>query len=380
MALKPGPWMKDALEVVMAWQLRNPSITDPTQAIEEVKKTRKGELTSRLISRFLSLTIRPLFLQTDSSSSSPFPTSSKTSKGVAKTWRDPENAYIVEILRWCLEAASEEDVKREFHLFRVPILQMLDSSELKWKAQACDLIARFVSVAPKDLLSSHGYRKLFAEDLFNLFTYLPSLTPEAESVLVFDRAMPALLTLSTLEEVGDDKMADRIVREAVLAPFFTLSSTSTYPALTTTILSHLPSLLSMLGVSSVAHLPSLLPPLLSILRDPFIPASPQLLIADARALQSLVREAWMRIDVARAVEVATSVCEAWVACVGYGSGEDVEAGKRELKRTVALVEKRVVELDGGTKDVWEGEKARLVGDKSMFAELFEGGEGAGATA
>ncbi|KAL1587396.1 hypothetical protein WHR41_03917 [Cladosporium halotolerans] len=34
----PGPWMKDALDVVMAWQLRHPDVKDPTEAIEEVKK------------------------------------------------------------------------------------------------------------------------------------------------------------------------------------------------------------------------------------------------------------------------------------------------------------------------------------------------------
>jgi hypothetical protein len=374
MNLKPGPWMKDALEVVMAWQLRNPDITDPTQAIEEVKKTRKGELTSRLISRFLSLTIRPMFLQTESSD--PFTTSSKTSKGV-KNWRDPENGYIVDLLRWCLESATEADVKREFHLFRVPILQILDSSELKWKAQACDLITLFVSAAPNDLIKSHGYKKLFAEDLFNLFTYLPSLTPEPESVLVFDHAMPALLSLSTLEGKVDEQMLNRIVREAVLAPFFTLSSTSTYPALTTTILSHLPASLTALGVSSVAQISSLLLPLLSILRDPFIPASPRLLVADARALQSLVENAWPRVDVARAMEISTAVCEAWVACVGYDGGEDVEEGKRELKRTIALLEKRLVESGGDVAEVWEGEKKKLVEEKSIFVELFEGVTGHG---
>lgn len=35
--IKPGVWMKPALEVVMAWQLRNPTIKDPAGAIEEVK-------------------------------------------------------------------------------------------------------------------------------------------------------------------------------------------------------------------------------------------------------------------------------------------------------------------------------------------------------
>ncbi|CZR63291.1 related to tRNA nucleotidyltransferase [Phialocephala subalpina] len=36
--IKPGVWMKPALDVVMEWQLRNPGIKDPAGAIEEVKK------------------------------------------------------------------------------------------------------------------------------------------------------------------------------------------------------------------------------------------------------------------------------------------------------------------------------------------------------
>ncbi|EOD43557.1 putative trna nucleotidyltransferase protein [Neofusicoccum parvum UCRNP2] len=74
----PGPWMKSALDVVMAWQLRNPGVIDPTEAIEEVRVQRqtedsgsvkqqagkkKGELTSHLASHFLRLTIRPLFMK-----------------------------------------------------------------------------------------------------------------------------------------------------------------------------------------------------------------------------------------------------------------------------------------------------------------------------
>ncbi|KUJ07031.1 uncharacterized protein LY89DRAFT_602116 [Mollisia scopiformis] len=36
--VKPGIWMRPALEVVIAWQLRNPGVRDPSGAIEEVKK------------------------------------------------------------------------------------------------------------------------------------------------------------------------------------------------------------------------------------------------------------------------------------------------------------------------------------------------------
>ncbi len=38
---KSGPWMKKALDMVMAWQLRNPGITDTQAVLEEVERHRE---------------------------------------------------------------------------------------------------------------------------------------------------------------------------------------------------------------------------------------------------------------------------------------------------------------------------------------------------
>lgn len=38
---KPGPWMKEALDIVMAWQLRNPDSTDADEVVDEVASQRK---------------------------------------------------------------------------------------------------------------------------------------------------------------------------------------------------------------------------------------------------------------------------------------------------------------------------------------------------
>lgn len=43
LGIKPDKWMKPAMDVCMAWQLRNPGETDPAGAIEEVRR-RKEEL------------------------------------------------------------------------------------------------------------------------------------------------------------------------------------------------------------------------------------------------------------------------------------------------------------------------------------------------
>lgn len=38
---KMGPWMKNALEVVMEWQLRNPEENDPAGGIAEIVERKK---------------------------------------------------------------------------------------------------------------------------------------------------------------------------------------------------------------------------------------------------------------------------------------------------------------------------------------------------
>lgn len=43
LGVRPGVWMGKALDVVMAWQLRNPTVSDPEGAVEDVRK-RKEEL------------------------------------------------------------------------------------------------------------------------------------------------------------------------------------------------------------------------------------------------------------------------------------------------------------------------------------------------
>ncbi len=41
--VKPGVWMRPALDVCMEWQLRNPGVPDPAGAIDEVRR-RSDEL------------------------------------------------------------------------------------------------------------------------------------------------------------------------------------------------------------------------------------------------------------------------------------------------------------------------------------------------
>lgn len=359
MSVKPGPWMKDALDVVMAWQLRNPDITDPAQAIAEVKKSREGELPSRLITHFLSLTIPPFFPQTSS-----------TGDDEDKPWKNPKSEYFLDLLRWSLKTCSEADVKNNISYLRPPIMELLLDTDLSWRTRACELITLLIEAASPAFIKAHGYDKMFSSELFPFFTFLPSLTPEPESVALLESVFPALITLC--ETTGkEEKELDKLVREGVLAPLHHFPMPGSYPKLATLLLTQLPILLDLLKINSVKHIQAVLPLLSTIMQDPLTPSHPPLLHAACKSTQSVVLNGWPRIDAERSMHIYAWACQAWINCGSFKDDKSLEAARVELKNVVSIIDTLLTQHnDDEVKKTWGAEKERA-GKQEMYQGLFD---------
>lgn len=217
----PGPWMKDALDVVMAWQLRNPGITDPSVAVEEVrakqhKGPNNGELTTALIDHFLRLTIRPLFAKAQ--------TPTVTAQGrkatreilpkkysnfeldesATKPWQ-AKDAYVLDLLSWVLTSLDVETVEGSWPLLVPPILTLIDDQDAAFKAKGCELLRLLLHVTPPSLLARTGLGEVIEEAVMPCTAYLPTLTPEAESHGLLSAAYPALFALADVRYPSDSR-------------------------------------------------------------------------------------------------------------------------------------------------------------------------------
>ncbi|KAF2188295.1 poly A polymerase C-terminal region-like protein [Zopfia rhizophila CBS 207.26] len=418
----PGSWMKDALDVVMEWQLANPGITDPSAAIEAVKvhkaetlhkaataeqaggaekgakpeETKKNrELPSRLATHFLQLTIRPLFSQ-----NKPHPTltpaghaSALPKDGKARfpedtsdaPWKDPKQGHAIELLRWVLSVLGTKGVETNWGLLIPPILKLMDDISLKWKAVGCEMLTLLLKSTPPALLKRTGLGNVFEESLWPLFTYLPNLTEEKESAALLDEVFPALRALAdamyppskptdqTSSSTPREKFLDKILREGILAPTFH-APPSTYPHLATILLKHLPSLQQAMGIDSVKHLQSLIPLLANILSEPLAPAYPPLMVVAAKGAQGCVLNAWPRISVHRG-DILKGLTVSWIRVEeekakevdGERQGE-LEGIMKELKTCVGMLDAVL----NGVEDVkWEDEKRELIGADERLRGLFE---------
>jgi tRNA nucleotidyltransferase (CCA-adding enzyme) len=392
---KPGPWMKDALDVVMAWQLRNPESSDADAAIEAVRASREqqtdSELPSRLASHFLQLTIPPFFpqnkanLNTLERSRQPAP------------WKDPGAQYVLGLLQWSIGAMSRKEKEERWHLLVPPILKMIDDIDAVWKARGCHMLGVLLESlqqpsaqdgsssketgnkqASSEFLQRTGYHNVFAEALLPFFTYLPSLTAEAEAVALFNELFPTLTALTLLLPAENNKgpsrngLLDKMIREGILAPLTHFPTPSAYPELATVITCHLAVLLGHLGIESVKHLPNLVPLLSTILEEPFVVSHQALTVSTLKALQAVMENAWPRIR-GHSGAIMMGLCLCWGRCMEDSSSlGHVDQVKEDVQETVAMLDAVMqTAQDGSVRAKWEEEKKELMETSSAYGGLFD---------
>ncbi|KAF1990862.1 poly A polymerase C-terminal region-like protein [Aulographum hederae CBS 113979] len=406
----PGPWMKPALDVVMAWQLRNPDATAPDGAISDVKAylEKEGELTSSLIDHMLKLTIRAKFVRSPQNPSvtaaGRINTGGEQSRRQQNLLDEEEKPWksapeVLSLLKWVVENLSPKSVELHWPLLVPPILALTDDYEIKYKAIGCSLLQKLLEVTPPPLLHRTGLAKVFEESLLPCLTYLPTLTPEAESVEILSAAFPALLQLVRTQFPaaslsGDQnqpppnefsrtkaRALDNILRTGIFTAY---AHAGEHVRIASVLLTHLRSITEELGIESVRHLKDVLPLLCRILSDPFGTAYMPLLVAATKAMRTVTWEGRERIRWWRS-QVLSGLANCWILVRAQETSGHVDKGdfaalKEELKdelRKTAGVLREVVKQSKMDEDVDEGadfevELGRLLENEPVIRGLFAG--------
>lgn len=413
--------MRSALDVVMAWQLANPTTATTEGAIEQVKAQQGEPLPALLIAHFLKLTIRPLFQQAPRTARVTEAGRKKAPESLPERFVEGETAEEEEartrlwkndasalgILEWVVKSLTPELTEKHWPLLVPPLLALLDDADTKYKALGCKLLTALLAATPSTLLSRTGLGPVFDDAVTPCLSYLPTLTPEAESIPLLNAAYPALFTLAAIrfpknEGSTSSHAPSPYLRHlsGILHSHILPSLTSTielHPTLSATLLAHLQTLLNLLGTHTIAHLVHLVTLLTSILHNPFIASSSPLALQATKTLQVVIATSWLRIWRWR-VDVLSGVCRAWIAVTegvtklddvekaGRATKEDVESkqelveAKREVKVVVDMLVAAVDAVDQAENDGSDAEPRRvdvradmrkLVEVEPALQELFE---------
>lgn len=359
----PGPWMKDALDVVMAWQLRNSATATAEEAIEKVR-TKRGELTSALVRHFLKLTIRPMFIKTrplqvtEQGRKIATPilpqklTAQSVEESVQKPWKTSKDSHALDLLKWIANALDENLVEDVWSTIVPPVLTLIDDWEAKYKTIGAELLHLMLNATPPSLLERTGLGEVFEGAVMPCLNYIPSITSEDESIMLLSAVYPAILSLSrvrypkqppvgskvTTEERNRQriKFLDSVVRKGIINSY---SLCNQYPRITSLLFEQLSTLLQELALDSVKHLKIILPMLNEALSHPLGVVVPSNLIRATEAMQTVVLSCWPRMKEHQA-EVLKGVTRCWLN-IEAKDGDTITVLRSRLQTTVAMLRSAV---------------------------------------
>lgn len=372
---RPGPWMTDALDVVMAWQLRNPGQTDPEEAIAEVRRKR-GELPFALARHFLKLTIRPLFAKTRPVNVTeagrsvvnevppPKVGNDMMDEEAVRPWKKGENAFALSLLRWSVGALTDTTVEVVWPLLLPPILTLIDDWEVRYKVQGVALLRQVLEVTPAPLLRRTGLGGVFEKALSPCLTYIPDLTPEDESIEMLGVVYPTFIVLYQ-KDVEDERQRvrsfDTLIRKGVL---FTHGHCPNNTRVLSIVCTYLATILDDIGIESVKHLQYIVPMLTNMLCRPGPDQGH--LKATMQALQAVIRNGWPRMSEYR-TEVLKGLSIGWLKTEEGDQWDDV---RHEMRETLAMFKAALgTQQSQREQEEFDMECAKIVQANAVLAEL-----------
>ncbi|KAL9122692.1 MAG: hypothetical protein Q9187_000748 [Circinaria calcarea] len=332
-----------------------------------------------LIRSLLEEQIKPYFARTKTSgitrqgrkaiSSLPDPVDFSETEMESKPWKF-QNLYAVTVFRWVLGQLDASALEENWPLIIPPLLAILDDGAIDNKVKGCELLVMFLKITPPSLLHRTGLGDVFHDALMPCLSYLPTLTPEDESLRLLGAVYPTLLILIRAKNPEEDsrklrlRSLDRILRTGVLRGY---SHAGEYVRIGEMLVDKIADLVNEMGIWSVKHLKDLVPLVSEILSSPFSTAYTPLLHAATRALDAIILNNWPRVSYYRG-----DIWKALAICWCRMQEEQVPSQKlqsvaHQLQQTSKLL---TAALKATNIDVDE-ESAMLIKSNASLKELLE---------
>ena len=303
-----------------------------------------------------------------------------------------------------LSELQSQDIESNWPLLIPPLLAILDDSATSLKVRGCEYLQIFLGKVPPELLQRTGLGEVFWETLIPCLSYLPTLTPEYESLELLGAVYPTLLELVSVRFPGDGKgkvlrdegekdekrkrenvkALDEVLRKGVLHGYAHVGTD--HIKIGTFLVEKLAYVVDAMGIQAIRHLKACLsnycavylrklirplqqvviPLLTSILTSPFSTAYPPLLISTISSLSTLILNCWPRVPFYRG-EILKGICVLWLRIQKEeDSNEGLGAIKDQIRKLLSLVK---VTVESAGID-WMEESAMLMAAQPELKYLF----------
>ncbi|RYP25512.1 hypothetical protein DL768_011476 [Monosporascus sp. mg162] len=259
-----------------------------------------------------------------------------------KPWKYGQR-YAITVFEWAVLQSDEQLLRKSWHLFTPVLLTLLDEPQTALKVRALDVFRAFWTRCPGDLMRQTGLAQVFEDAVFPAVLYLPSLTPESESITILNAAYPALIAMAGINlETADEpqsnpkfteaqqKLLDKIIREGILVGY-----------------NHA-----------------------EIMTDPFATQHPPSLLSAIRLLQAILSTCWPRIP-HYCNEIIKALMLCWLNIEEEDAFPDGDLSPASLKSELTKAADMLSAVMQAAKMDMEERVAPLVEKEPQLRELFK---------
>lgn len=173
-----------------------------------------------------------------------------------KPWKY-RSPHIVTVFRWVLEQIDAPLVESNWPLIIPPILTLLDDASVESKIRGCESLLSLLKKTHASLLERTGLGEVFHNALLPLLLYLPTLTPEEESLPLLEVVYTSLIELARARHPADGqrhlrlKMLDQVFRYGILQGY---SHAGEHVKIAELLIQKTTSMVHEMGIHFVKHL------------------------------------------------------------------------------------------------------------------------------
>ncbi|OAA51101.1 hypothetical protein BBO_01048 [Beauveria brongniartii RCEF 3172] len=256
-------------------------------------------------------------------------------------WKEA-GPHIVTLFDWAVQASEPTTIKKHWPLYVPVLVTLAEDDDVAVRQRGVEILDVFLTKCPAEVLRTSGIDAVFRESVLPSLLFLPTLTPEADSVALLRAAYRALRTLAlAADDPADGKrraLLDRMLREGVLAGYFHASQ---HIRVVEVLMQAAAQIVEALQIYAVKHLQSLLDLFAPVLADAFALAHPAAVIAAAQALNTTILNCWPRIvGTPHAEQILNVVSRCWINIHDSDNdrnGSELEMLVKELKKTMTLM-------------------------------------------
>lgn len=379
----------------------NPAVTDPWtthEACDLARDLLSQQLVhhfnqSDLIGTILKDYLRPAFSKsrskavTASGRKAEFPEEDDPHRGLAddtkevKPWKYEDHRAIT-VFHWVVLTTDSDLLSKQWPLFIPVLLALLDEATTRVRGRGLLILDAFLERFPANILRDTGLASVFEDAVFPTLHFLPSITPEEDSIILLEAAYTALLSLARRIEPRTGqaeahrsspkpKLLDKMLRDGVFSAYFHVKD---HVRIVEVLLTQATKIVDEMQIHAVKHLKDLIPMHSEVLSNPFAALAPATLCAAITGLQAIIANCWPRLSTPAYQDElikALVVCYLTVHDEQDQLGARFEAINAELVKTASMLTVAARGAGGEAVQDLADKAALLVSKEPLLAGLFK---------